>query len=120
MRVRVILIVFFLLVILAGGIFAFFYYRSHSLPQGEMAPTFEIPDWYVTDKDGDLISDEEENRLGTNPKETDTDGDTVPDKLEIEKYKTSPIKPDTDDDGEWDGAELLLGHDPLVKNAVSE
>ena len=72
-----------------------------------------IPEWYKTDKDGDGMSDEEEDLLGTDKWESDSDGDGLSDKLEIEKYKTDPIKDDTDGDGYRDGVEILNGYDPL-------
>ena len=43
----------------------------------------------------------------------DTDNDGVPDKDEIEIYKTNPDNPDTDDDGYSDFIELNSGFSPL-------
>ncbi|PIY93449.1 MAG: hypothetical protein COY69_01530 [Candidatus Magasanikbacteria bacterium CG_4_10_14_0_8_um_filter_32_14] len=73
------------------------------------------PEWYKTDKDGDGISDDEEDKLGTNKWESDSDGDDISDKLEIEKYQTNPTNPDTDGDGYRDGVEIMGGYDPLKK-----
>ena len=73
------------------------------------------PEWYKTDKDGDGIFDDEEDRLGTNKWESDSDGDDISDKLEIEKYHTNPMNPDTDGDGYRDGVEIMGGYDPLKK-----
>lgn len=75
----------------------------------------EIPEWYKTDKDGDGLTDDEEDKLGTNKWESDSDGDDISDKLEIEKYHTNPLNPDTDGDGFRDGVEILGGFDPLKK-----
>ena len=56
---------------------------------------------------------QEVNQFGTNPKNKDTDGDTLSDGDEVNKYHTSPIKSDTDGDGVLDGVEVSLGTDPL-------
>ena len=64
------------------------------------------------DCDEDGISNKEEQRLGTNPLNKDTDGDGLDDIEEIEDYGTDPLKRDTDDDGIEDADELKLGLDP--------
>ncbi|MFX1277523.1 MAG: C13 family peptidase [Promethearchaeota archaeon] len=52
----------------------------------------------------------------------DSDGDQVPDWMEIFVYRTCPFKRDTDGDGMWDGYEIACGknnggwQDPLVHN----
>ncbi|MFA7314533.1 MAG: hypothetical protein WC025_01210 [Candidatus Magasanikbacteria bacterium] len=73
------------------------------------------PEWHKTDKDGDGLTDDEEDKLGTNKFESDSDFDDISDKLEIEKYHTDPMNPDTDGDGFRDGVEILSGYDPLKK-----
>ena len=75
----------------------------------------EIPDWWYSDRDGDGISDSDEDVHGTSTVESDTDGDGISDKLEIEVYKTDPANPDTDGDGFPDGLEIIQGYDPLIK-----
>ncbi|PIR78104.1 MAG: hypothetical protein COU28_03365 [Candidatus Magasanikbacteria bacterium CG10_big_fil_rev_8_21_14_0_10_36_16] len=79
-----------------------------------MEPTV-TPEWYKTDKDGDGLTDDEEDKLGTNRWESDSDFDGISDKLEIEKYKTDPMNPDTDGDGFRDGVEIMGDYDPLKK-----
>ena len=74
-----------------------------------------IPEWYKTDKDGDGLTDEEEDKLGTNKFESDSDFDGISDKTEIEEYKTNPMNVDTDGDGYRDGVEIMSGYDPLKK-----
>jgi len=64
------------------------------------------------DKDRDGIPDIEEEKLGTSQEEFDTDGDGLTDLEEIEKWKTDPLDPDTDDDGFFDGYEVLKGFNP--------
>src|SRR5690606_26755506 len=55
------------------------------------------------DMDGLLRKDEE--RLGTDPLNPDTDGDGLNDGDEVNIYKTDPLNPDTDGDGLKDGAD---------------
>jgi outer membrane protein OmpA-like peptidoglycan-associated protein len=60
-----------------------------------------------SDTDGDGISDEDEEKMGTNPFSTDTDGDGISDYEEIYLYKTDPFSVDTDKDGISDAKEIL-------------
>ena len=65
------------------------------------------------DTDGDSLSDEDEiNKYFTDPNKKDTDGDGLNDNEEIYKYKTDPNKVNTDDDGFDDKEEVELGLDP--------
>ena len=57
------------------------------------------------DKDGLGICEEE--KLGTDPNNPDTDGDGLTDGDEVLKYKTNPLKADTDGDGLNDGDEVM-------------
>ena len=59
-----------------------------------------------TDRDGDLLNDADEARLGTDPEVVDSDGDGVPDGLEVQLHRTDPRRVDSDADGLTDGAEL--------------
>ncbi len=104
-----------LLGILGFGVWWFISHRQNPI----VPEVFEIPEWYYVDKDGDGITDTQETELGTSVIESDTDGDTISDKLEIEVYKTDPQNPDTDQDGYWDGLELIQGHDPLEKASIN-
>ncbi len=105
--VAIFLIVFF------GVSVWWYFFRGGKTPEQAV---IEIPEWYYTDKDGDTISDEKERELGTNPNEGDTDGDSIPDQLEIDQYKTDPRNVDTDGDGYRDGVEIIKGFDPLTTN----
>ena len=67
------------------------------------------------DTDGDGLTDEEEDDIGTNPTIPDTDGDGLTDKEEI-KIGTDSTNTDTDDDGISDKKELEDGTDPLIPN----
>ncbi|MFH6649466.1 Rib/alpha-like domain-containing protein [Streptococcus suis] len=63
------------------------------------------------DTDGDGVTDEDEKKDGTDPKNPDTDGDGVNDGDE-KKDGTDPLNPDTDGDGVKDGDEKIDGTDP--------
>ncbi|MEK7098130.1 MAG: FAD-binding oxidoreductase [Patescibacteria group bacterium] len=54
----------------------------------------------------------------SSPKDSDYDGLT--DQSETQTYKTDPQKFDTDGDGISDGAEILVGSDPAVKNVFDK
>ena len=64
------------------------------------------------DSDFDGLSDEEENKLGTNIHMADTDGDGLLDKEEVIIYHTNPLVADTDGDGFTDGEEVKNGYNP--------
>ncbi len=69
------------------------------------------------DADSDGILDEDELARGTNPNNSDTDGDGAPDASETETGTwvsltdrgTNPLQPDTDGDGLLDGVETNSG-----------
>ena len=65
----------------------------------------------VEDTDGDGVSDKQEEKDGTDPKNPDTDGDGVNDGQE-KIDGTDPKNPDTDGDGLTDGEEKEHGTDP--------
>jgi outer membrane protein OmpA-like peptidoglycan-associated protein len=70
---------------------------------------------YHIDTDIDGLTDFEEVRVFfTNPLKYDTDDDGLGDYLEIMRYNTNPLKPDTDDDGLTDYEEVMVyDTDPL-------
>ena len=65
------------------------------------------------DTDGDGLLDSEEEKLGTDRNNLDTDNDELNDFDEIKKWKTDPLNSDTDGDGYLDGQEVEGGYDPL-------
>jgi hypothetical protein len=65
------------------------------------------------DTDGDGLMDDEEARLGTSPKASDSDMDGLSDKTEVRTYGTDPLDPDSDDDTYPDGTEIKNGYNPL-------
>lgn len=70
----------------------------------------------IQDSDGDGLTDDEEEDLGTNPNDDDTDDDGLLDGTEVDMDDgmgcPNPLDPDSDDDGLSDGAEVLLGTSP--------
>jgi hypothetical protein len=64
------------------------------------------------------ISEKRASGMLTRPLEgVDSDGDGLPDWLELE-IGTNPRNPDTDGDGFPDGLEIVLGSDPLDRESV--
>lgn len=83
---------------------------------------FQAPDWYASvkagfnfyfgrseaeDDDEDGLTNVQEERFGTDPRNPDSDKDGLKDGEEVNRYKTNPLKPDTDADGLTDGDEVL-------------
>jgi alpha-tubulin suppressor-like RCC1 family protein len=64
------------------------------------------------DPDGDWLTDAEENRWSTDPRNPDTNGDGIPDGLAV-ALGLSPTHPDMDGDGVGNATELELGTDPF-------
>jgi PKD repeat protein len=66
------------------------------------------------DIDGDGLTDQNEESIGIDPENEDTDDDGLKDGREVNDLGTDPIKADTDDDGLKDGREVNdLGTDPV-------
>lgn len=63
--------------------------------------------WKDSDSDNDGLLDNEEEALGTDPKNPDSDGDGLSDSEEVKKYSTNPLNPDTDGDGLNDKFEVF-------------
>jgi len=79
---------------------------------GEEATLNEETKVNISDQDNDGLSDEEEQSLGTDPLNIDTDQDGLTDKEEAKIYQTDPLNPDTDGDGLKDGEEVRQGLNP--------
>jgi len=64
------------------------------------------------DIDGDGLTNELETALGTNPSNSDTDGEGLNDGDEFNTYQKNPLLWDSDGDGISDGQEVAAGTDP--------
>ena len=62
-------------------------YFFKRLPLVAASALLFLPTLRAQDFDSDLLSDSEELVLGTDPFDTDTDGDTLPDRAEVYPYK---------------------------------
>ncbi len=66
--------------------------------------------------DWDALPNAVEALLGTDPRQGDTDNDTLSDDREVLEYLTDPLSMDTDSDGESDAVEILI-YETDPKNA---
>ncbi|MFL2860200.1 MAG: hypothetical protein ACJZ85_01515 [Pontiellaceae bacterium] len=74
-----------------------------------------------SDTDGDSITDYDELYVhNSTPTNTDSDSDGVSDGDEIQTYLTSPITADSDGDGFGDGYEVDTGYDPASSNSTPD
>lgn len=81
-------------------------------PTPAAVPNFTIADnsWLLLDSDSDGISNLIEMELGTDPTNADTNGDGIPDGVDIGGDATNP---DVDGDGLTNAKERELGTDPF-------
>lgn len=82
------------------------------------APHPQFQTDFVTDSDGDGITNSAEQGFGTNPLRPDTDGDGLTDFEEVFGHSTDPLSGDTDFDDVGDFIEVEAGSDPLTANTV--
>ncbi|WP_233612040.1 Ig-like domain-containing protein [Corallococcus sp. AB045] len=75
--------------------------------------TFTVNQAGTVDTDNDGLTDAEEVLAGTDPNNPDTDGDGIPDGIEVKVGGTDPLDDDSDDDGILDGNEDK-DHDGVV------
>lgn len=68
------------------------------------------------DSDGLTVSDEE--TAGSDPRNPDTDGDGLSDGDEMNIHGTDPLLADTDGDSQSDASELAAGTNPLANGSV--
>jgi hypothetical protein len=77
-------------------------------------PTYNVGADEGDDTDNDGLTDAEEQELGTDPGNNDTDGDGLLDGAEVNQWQTNPVNSDTDGDGINDYHEIFTyGTDPL-------
>jgi len=79
-----------------------------------VSTTIQIRIDFTLDSDGDLLTDEEEVKIGTNQFNWDTDGDDLMDSWEVHDYPTDPLLEDSDHDGmnDWEEITYLGLTDP--------
>lgn len=71
------------------------------------------------DDDGDGLSNVEEQNIGTNAQNPDSDADGLSDGAEFKQYRTDPLNSDTDGDGIGDGAEVSAGTNPNLAETAT-
>lgn len=81
--------------------------------ENDLSISYKVDYKQNDDLDLDGLTNEEEEKLGTNPELYDTDMDGLDDGYEKNISKTDPLKADSDDDGLNDFDEIELGFDPL-------
>jgi len=59
----------------------------------------------------------EEDNIGTNPSDADSDNDGLKDGEEVNQHRTDPLKRDTDADGQTDSNEINAGTNPTVNES---
>jgi hypothetical protein len=78
-------------------------------PEAPISPT---PTPVDNDYDRDGLTNAEEQQLGTDPYNADTDGDGLYDRDEAVVWHTDPLNADSDGDSYLDGAEVANGFNP--------
>jgi outer membrane protein OmpA-like peptidoglycan-associated protein len=80
--------------------------QQATIPDIPKKPTLtdSVPSIRIIDTDSDGLSDEEENKIGTDILLSDTDGDSIPDNEEVGANLFNPL--DTDKDGIIDALDL--------------
>lgn len=78
------------------------------LSNGDIMQTTVTSDPTIADTDEDGLGDAQELLSGSNPRNSDTDGDTIIDLVEIVQWHSSPTKQDTDGDGLSDAGDLVF------------
>lgn len=66
------------------------------------------------DSDNDGLANSDEAIFGSNPNNPDTDGDGLPDGIDVYSFGASPTLVDTDGDNYTDGEEAALGKAPAI------
>jgi len=112
------ILIIFLIVVILGSAYYFWSKRQYNLSH----PTVPLSTDMILrpseiDTDGDGLADWEEKIVGTDLNKPDTDDDGLWDGVEIKLHKTDPLKFDTDGDGLSDSLEVTAWKsDPFKKD----
>ncbi len=68
----------------------------------------------------DGLTNAQERQAGTDPRNPDTDGDTLTDREELNVYFTNPLVADTDGDTILDAEEVVAGTDGFITNPLKK
>lgn len=91
-----------------------------AIPEKVYKTSRPLPPPRENDNDRDGVPDDQEEALGMSTKTSDTDGDGLTDKIELEKWKTDPTKADTDGDGFSDLKEIANGYNPSGEGLLNQ
>ena len=114
---------FFLLLFTLSSSFSLISFSyTGNLPEDASELQFSVlPEEHDLDSDSDGLSDSEEDMLGTDPNNADSDDDQISDYYEVAFYQTNPLLDDSDNDTLSDPDELFnFGSDPLRKDTDSD
>ncbi|PKL72141.1 hypothetical protein CVV26_02855 [Candidatus Kuenenbacteria bacterium HGW-Kuenenbacteria-1] len=113
------IILIFLIIIILGSIYYFWSKRQYNLTHPTvLLPVNMILNPSEADSDGDGLADWEEKKIHTDFNKPDTDEDGLWDGIEVKLYKTDPLKFDTDGDGLSDSLEITAWQsDPFKKDS---
>lgn len=121
--IRIFVIVIVLAILAIAGYFAYnrFFTGDNSGNDGS-TPDITVPEGNNdtqpsdVDSDNDGLSDEEEQAMGTDQLNPDTDKDGLADGDEVNVYGSDPLQFDTDGDGFEDGQEPAFDYSPIVNS----
>ncbi len=117
------------ILIVAGIAIWFFFFKNKITTIAPVVPPVSVTvsttpseqpvvDPYPNDKDRDGIDDTQEKEMGLSSRDFDTDSDGLSDADEIDVWKTDPKKFDTDSDKFGDGYEVLNGYNPTGSGKI--
>lgn len=92
---------------------------SHDLDPNDNGTT-DIINGASGDPDLDSLSNLEEQALGTDPQDNDSDNDNLIDGEEVNNHGTNPANDDSDGDTILDGEEITPGLDGFITDPLSE
>lgn len=113
-------LILFVIVVLGFGVWMLISRFSSPSKDPNTSEPRPIPPEFLDDQDRDGRKDSDETAAGTSTTSSDSDGDGLSDETEITVWKTNPNNPDTDNDGFWDGLEIVNSTNPLTAETTQE